>query len=250
MNVMSRRAALCTLLALGGGSLAAQGGPPDTLVNVQVIPKNTPRQQVLGMMRGFAIALGVRCTYCHVGQEGGGPGSMNYPSDEKRTKVVARTMLRMVAAINADYIAKLPDGGNGGLEVKCATCHRGVPWPIPLADLLTTTANAAGLDSAVRAYRALRDRYYGRAAYDFGEPSLMEAAGSLMRAAKWDEALGLMKLNEEQFPKSAAVQSQMGEYYRQRGDTASAVARFRMALERDPNDPQAQRMLRLLAPKP
>lgn len=241
---------LGTAFLLGVGPLLAQGGPADTLVNVQVIPKNTPRQQVLGMMRGFATALGVRCTYCHVGQEGGGPGSMNYPSDEKRTKVVARTMLRMVAAINADYIAKLPDGGNGGLEVKCATCHRGVPWPIPLADLMTLTANTAGLDSAVRAYRSLRERFYGRAAYDFGEPSLLEAATSLMRASKWDEAVGMIKLNEEQFPKSALVQSQFGEYYRQRGDTANAVARFKMALERDPNDPQAQRMLRLLAPKP
>ena len=44
--------------------------PPDSLINVKVIPKNTPVMQVVGMMRNFAGALGVRCHFCHVGQIG------------------------------------------------------------------------------------------------------------------------------------------------------------------------------------
>jgi hypothetical protein len=35
----------------------------------------------------------------------------------------------------------------------------------PLATIVTETATAAGADSAIRMYRALRDRYYGRDAY-------------------------------------------------------------------------------------
>ena len=55
------------------GPLAAQAPgkfPPDSLINVKVIPKNTPVMQVVGMMRNFAGGLGVRCPFCHVGQEG------------------------------------------------------------------------------------------------------------------------------------------------------------------------------------
>jgi hypothetical protein len=57
-------------------------------------------------------------------------------------------------------------------------------------------AVAAGADSAVRAYRALRERYYGRAAYDFGEASLNVAAFRLGRERHFTEAFALLDLNE------------------------------------------------------
>jgi hypothetical protein len=41
---------------------------------------------------------------------------------------------------------------------------------------MSDIATAAGADSAIRAYHTLRDRYYGRDAYDFGEVSLNSAA--------------------------------------------------------------------------
>ncbi|PYP41020.1 MAG: hypothetical protein DMD48_01635 [Gemmatimonadetes bacterium] len=65
------------IIALGvlaaPGAVAAQAPghfPPDSLINVKIIPKNTPVMQVVGIMRNFAGALGVRCQFCHVGQEG------------------------------------------------------------------------------------------------------------------------------------------------------------------------------------
>jgi hypothetical protein len=57
------------------------------------------------------------------------------------------------------------------VQVTCATCHRGVSRPMPLETLMQATATAAGADSATRLYRALRERYYGRDSYDFGEPT-------------------------------------------------------------------------------
>ncbi len=42
----------------------AQGGP-DTLVNVQVLSKDTSRREVMNFMRGVTLGLGVRCEYCH-----------------------------------------------------------------------------------------------------------------------------------------------------------------------------------------
>jgi len=74
--------------------------PPDSLINVKIIPKNTPVMQVVGMMRNFAGALGVRCHFCHVGQEGMPLGQFDFAKDEKRTKLTARQMMRMVEEIN------------------------------------------------------------------------------------------------------------------------------------------------------
>lgn len=239
------------LLPLTAASLAAQGKfPPDSLTNLQVIPKGTPVQQVIGMMRGFTIALGVRCQYCHLGEEGAPLTSFNFASDEKRTKKTARIMIKMMSEINGEHLSQVPDPPAPVAEVRCITCHRGVTRPLVLAELIGYTVNTAGLDSAIRTYKALREKYYGRAAYDFGEPSLAEAAGGLIRASKWDDALGLLKLNEEHFPRSASAQNQLGEFYRQRGDTAAAIVRFKMALERDPSDQQAQGRLRQLSPRP
>src|SRR5262249_21613833 len=82
--------------------LRAQTGgfPPDSLVNTKVIPKSTPVIQVIGTMRNFTSDLGVRCQFCHVGQEGQPLSQFNFVTDEKRTKVVARQMMLMVQEIN------------------------------------------------------------------------------------------------------------------------------------------------------
>src|SRR4051794_32657384 len=96
-------AALAALAALVvGSSLSAQAPghwPPDSLINVKVIPKSTPVMQVVGMMRNFAGGLGVRCQFCHVGQEGMPLAQFDFAKDEKRTKLVARQMMRMVEEI-------------------------------------------------------------------------------------------------------------------------------------------------------
>src|SRR3954466_11316876 len=178
--------------------------PPDSLINVKVIPKSTPVIQVVGMMRNFAGALGVRCQFCHVGQEGMPLGQFDFAKDEKRTKLTARQMMRMVEEVNR-RLDTLPEHAQmtSHVEVTCQTCHRGVSRPMPLEQLIMETAQTSGADSAARAYRALRERYYGRAAYDFGEPTLDVAAFRLARAGKFDEAFAILRLNEEQYPGSS-----------------------------------------------
>jgi hypothetical protein len=64
--------------------------PPDSLVNVQVIPRTTPVTEVVGAMRNIAMGLGVRCQFCHVGEEGMPLERFDFAIDEKRTKLVAR----------------------------------------------------------------------------------------------------------------------------------------------------------------
>ena len=63
-----------TLLAQPPGKF-----PPDSLVNTRVIPRSTPVIEVIGMMRNFAGDLGVRCQFCHVGEEGMPLGNSTSP---------------------------------------------------------------------------------------------------------------------------------------------------------------------------
>jgi len=232
--------------------LAAQAGgrwPPDSLVNTKVIPHGTPVTQVVGTMRNFTFALGVRCQFCHVGEEGKPLSEFNFPSDEKRTKLVARQMMRMVQEINA-RLDTLPGRTAQGLQVTCITCHRGLNRPAPLWSALVDAATAAGSDSAIHAYRALRDRYYGRDAYDFGEGSLNIAAFRLGQAGKFDDALTLLRFNEEMFPQSSALAVFRGNVLLMRRDTAAAAAAFREAIRRDSTNGEARGRLRAIGQQP
>jgi hypothetical protein len=217
--------------------------PPDSLVNTQVIPRTTPVLEVVGQMRNLTSALGVRCQFCHVGEEGMSLARFDFASDTKRTKLVARQMMRMVAEINR-RLDTLPGRTANGPVVTCATCHRGVNRPVPLAELLVEAGTAAGADSALRAYRALRERYFGRAAYDFGEPTLNVAAFRLARAGRVDDGLALLAHNETFFPRSSNLAVFRGNILLMRGDTNGAAASFQEALRRDSTNGEARGRLR------
>jgi hypothetical protein len=223
--------------------------PPDSLVNVQVFPKETPVNQVIAAMRNFAGGLGVRCQFCHVGEEGMPLARFDFASDEKREKLVARQMMRMVQEINR-RLDTIPRRPTPPLEVGCATCHRGVSRPVPLNVLIADVAIAAGADSATRTYRALRQRYYGRDAYDFSEFSLNSAALRVARANRYDDAFALLRLNEEMFPATSSTHLFRGNIHALRGDTAAAVASLREAIRRDSTNMEARGRLRDLGQRP
>ena len=86
--------------------------------NLKVFPKEITRAQLLSNMKGFAQALGVRCTYCHVGEEGKPLSTFDFASDAKAHKVRAREMLVMAHRINSQDF-------DGQMKVTCFTCHRG-----------------------------------------------------------------------------------------------------------------------------
>jgi hypothetical protein len=225
------------------GAQAAGKFPADSLTNTRVIPHGTPVIQVIGTMRNFAGDLGVRCQFCHVGQEGQPLEQFDFVSDTKRNKLVARQMMLMVLDINK-RLDSLPGRPVAGLQVTCATCHRGVSRPVPLATVIADVATAAGPDSAVRAYRGLRQRYYGRAAYDFGEASLNIAAFRLGRAGKFDEAFALLKINEENFPNSSGMYVFRGNISLMRADTNAAAAAYHEAIRRDTTNAEARGRLK------
>lgn len=223
--------------------------PPDSLVNLRVIPKSTPVMQVVGMMRNITGDLGVRCQFCHVGEEGQPLEQFDFASDQKRAKIVARQMMLMVREINS-RLDTLPERPTPLLQVSCATCHRGTSRPVPLFTLMVETSQAAGADSAIAAYRALRRRYYGRDAFDFGEPSLNIAAFRLGQAKRYDEAFAMLRLNEEFFPASSGMYVFHGNINLMRGDTAAAEASFREAIRRDSTNNEARGRLRAIGRRP
>lgn len=91
-----------------------------------------------GLMMHMSTSLGVNCTFCH--------NSRSFASWDSSTpqRVTAWHGIRMVRAINNDYIESLRDrfppnrlGPLGDtLKVNCTTCHQGVYQPIYGANML------------------------------------------------------------------------------------------------------------------
>ena len=243
MNKLLVWTAAVAALVLCAGPSAAQGRfPPDSFTNLKFFPKTIESRTLIATMRGFTVALGVRCSYCHVGEEGQPLSTYNFASDDKRPKRVARVMLDMMHHINDEHLADVPDRPTPRLEVRCETCHRGLPRPRLLTDTLTSVIAAAGVDSAARTYRALRERFYGSGSFDFTERVLNQFARDLP-PAQADNAIALLKLNAEFYPNSGGIQFLMGEAYRQKNDTANALQSYQKALALDSTIGQARQRI-------
>ena len=101
---------------------------PDKFTNLQVLPKDISKDDLVHTMRLFSRSLGVRCDFCHEFQD----EKPNFASDKKDEKNAARNMMRMVGDINKNYMPKLqplPGEEKKQTGVNCWTCHRGEKQP-------------------------------------------------------------------------------------------------------------------------
>src|SRR5207237_8221771 len=103
--------------------------PPDSFTKLKVLRHTIGKEELLDTMRSFALGLGVRCTYCHVGREGAPLDSVKFASDDKRAKRAARVMMDMVKHINEEHLADVPERPEPHVVVRCETCHRGGARP-------------------------------------------------------------------------------------------------------------------------
>ena len=94
-------------------SLAQEQTAAQRFKNIQIF-KDLPATQLDPTMAFISGSLGVRCSYCHVGQ---------FEKDDKPTKLAARRMMKMVLDLNKGSF-------NGQGAVSCFTCHRGKPTPV------------------------------------------------------------------------------------------------------------------------
>src|SRR5262249_25452130 len=110
-----------------GGQAAGRGQAPPSPQNLQVLPKDISREELLGTMRGYTAGLGVQCNYCHV-QEGRG-GRNDFATDEKQPKKTARVMITMMNHVNETLASGIGKPAAEITKVQCITCHRGEAIP-------------------------------------------------------------------------------------------------------------------------
>jgi hypothetical protein len=102
--------------------------------NCKVIPKNTDDDQMERIMHQYTRQLGVTCSYCHPDTKPDVfPKRVDFVSDEKKTKQIARKMMLMTDKLNKKYFSYSNDYSFESLSphpgITCNTCHRGLPKP-------------------------------------------------------------------------------------------------------------------------
>jgi hypothetical protein len=144
-------AALTLSIAGSFPTLQAQGAQvhektaAEMYKNVQVL-KDVPVSDWIPTMEFISGSLGVSCELCHtIGQ---------FDSDSKSPKRTARSMIRMVKAINDDNFG-------GQLAVTCNTCHQGMVKPNPVP---------APWDKSAAQLAAYQAELQAQASTDRGEP--------------------------------------------------------------------------------
>ena len=126
--------ALAAAAGLFGAAVLAQPAPqaefvwPERIENARVLPADIGAERLRRTMVGFARGLGVRCTFCHVGEEGAPLSTLDFVSDANPHKDIARGMIRMVGTLNGETLPAILGPGEGP-RVTCFTCHRGEAHP-------------------------------------------------------------------------------------------------------------------------
>jgi hypothetical protein len=90
---------------------AKQTKQPYVPKNLKVLKEGT---NIRTTMADFSTGLGVQCNFCHAGRD--------MASDENPKKEIARHMITMLDAVNANFT-------DGKAHVSCYTCHRGETEP-------------------------------------------------------------------------------------------------------------------------
>jgi hypothetical protein len=137
--------------------------PAETVFkNIQAL-KGMPAGDLQGAMSFIASSLNVDCDHCHV---------QDFSKDERKEKLRAREMIRMVRQINEESF----EGKN---TVNCFTCHQGHAEPMALAPIVPPPPRATEAASGKPAGPPL--------------PSVREVLGRYVLALGGQEALDRVK---------------------------------------------------------
>ena len=101
-----------------------------------------------------------------------------------------------------------------------------------------------GLQAALDDYADLKKKYYGRAAFDFGEGSLNVFGYSLLENNDIAGAIQVFKLNADMFSDSANVWDSLAEGYMKAGDVKKAQENYEKTLKLDPANHSAKEALK------
>jgi hypothetical protein len=200
--------------------------------NVKVLPRDWTRAQVVDrVMKKWTADLGVRCQYCHVGEEALPMKQWDFASDARPTKQRAREMYLMLDEVNRRLGAMpaLHDQAAAPLAT-CFTCHRGQPRPQRIDDVFAATLGARGLDAAIAEYRELRDANLASGGYDFSVKPLVRIARARLEANDAAGADQVMQLALGLGFDTLSTRSTLAEIAVAQGDRAKARAHLEKAL--------------------
>ena len=129
---MRYRKMCAVILGLAGSvAVAVAALPPSRheFKNLKVLPKNISSKNLSRIMiDDFEDGLGVSCGFCHAEEKDS--RKLDYASDAKPEKKIARLMMQMTIGINKNYFKlKHPLIGDSTLVINCTTCHNGQPHP-------------------------------------------------------------------------------------------------------------------------
>ena len=120
---------IAAVAAMGATADYQQAAPPAPK-NLKVLPKNISHEELDHVMDGWKTALGVKCNFCHAASDDN-PKKLNFASDAKPEKEMARKMYLMSNKINKKYF-HTKKGENGMMAlaaINCNTCHHGEAHP-------------------------------------------------------------------------------------------------------------------------
>ena len=221
------------LILSPASSLAQRWSWPENPENLQVLGDTVSVATLSRTMRGFTSALGVRCEHCHVGEAGMPLSEFEFPADDKRTKRVARDMIRMVQMINRDVIANIEEPS--GVEVACFTCHKGQSTPPPqLHTHLIEVVSEDGIEAAMVRLDELREEFYGTGVYDFGPRTFTRVADRLLEDDMADEAITVLAVGADEHPDDFLIQFYTSQAYLAIEDTTVARIYMEKAITLNP----------------
>ena len=122
-------AVFAALTAIGMSAMRpAEDKPPKR--NLKVLPKDISHDDLDKTMDAFKTALGVKCNFCHAPSADSSIHHLDFASDAKPEKNIARHMYKMAAKINKKFFSmNKDDKGDMVQTVTCMTCHHGSPHP-------------------------------------------------------------------------------------------------------------------------
>ncbi len=124
MLIHKKKFAVMSLLAVSLIIMSFKDAPEQKkeeqkFTNLKVFSKKISHDDLIGVMKNYNAALGVKCNHCHA-KNG---DRLDFASDAVPEKNIARKMQKMSDAINKKYF-----GGKSG-TVGCMTCHNGKTNP-------------------------------------------------------------------------------------------------------------------------
>lgn len=121
---------LLSVVVLGAMTSMTPKKPQDEgFKNLKVLPKSISGDNLHKVMEEWEHSLGVHCNFCHVRNEE--TKKMDWASDAKPEKEMARDMYKMMNKINQKYFHAKKDSLGMIMQsgINCNTCHRGTAHP-------------------------------------------------------------------------------------------------------------------------